>query len=423
MLVLYAGADRYLREGGRLGMVVTQTLFQTRGAGDGFRRFRLGDDGTALGVLRVDDLVDVQPFETAANWTATIVVEKGRSTEYPVPYVRWSRPEGAVPCPALPALRSQPLVAEPIDGARAQSPWFVRPADLSVGIDRLTGPSEYTAHLGANSGGANGVYWLRVLGRQGELVEVENLPSRGKQAVDPVRQCIEPDLLFPLIRWGDVERFEAGPSAWLLLAQDPESRRGIGDDTLRAECPQTFAYLERFESLLRHRAAYRRYQDGAPFYSMYNVGSYTVASHKVVWRRMDRMVRAAVVAPVEDPLVGRRPVICQETCALIATETAAEAHYLAALLNSAVIGFLVQAHNVRGGKGFGSPGMLEYLRLRRFCPQDRQHAELAALSLEAHTLDAAARGPIQQRINTVAAGLYGLSPEEARSLESLLTDT
>ncbi len=40
MLVLYAAADRYLRDGGRLGMVITQTLFQSKGAGDGFRRFQ-----------------------------------------------------------------------------------------------------------------------------------------------------------------------------------------------------------------------------------------------------------------------------------------------------------------------------------------------------------------------------------------------
>ncbi len=36
MLMLYAAADRYLKTGGRLGMVVTQTFFQTKGAGDGF---------------------------------------------------------------------------------------------------------------------------------------------------------------------------------------------------------------------------------------------------------------------------------------------------------------------------------------------------------------------------------------------------
>ena len=48
MLVLYAAADRYLGPAGRLGMVITQTLFQTKGAGDGFRRFRLGADGPPL---------------------------------------------------------------------------------------------------------------------------------------------------------------------------------------------------------------------------------------------------------------------------------------------------------------------------------------------------------------------------------------
>ena len=48
MLMLYAAADRYLKPSGRLAMVVTQTLFQTRGAGDGFRRFRLGGDGPWL---------------------------------------------------------------------------------------------------------------------------------------------------------------------------------------------------------------------------------------------------------------------------------------------------------------------------------------------------------------------------------------
>ena len=57
MLMLYAVADRHLKSGGRLGFVITQTLFQTKGAGDGFRRFRLGNEGEWLKVERVDDFV------------------------------------------------------------------------------------------------------------------------------------------------------------------------------------------------------------------------------------------------------------------------------------------------------------------------------------------------------------------------------
>ena len=95
MLMLYAAADRYLKPGGRLGMVITQTLFQTKGAGDGFRRFRFGSDGPPLGVLRVDDLAALRPFGNASNWTSTIVLQKGTATRYPVPYYVWGEGQGA----------------------------------------------------------------------------------------------------------------------------------------------------------------------------------------------------------------------------------------------------------------------------------------------------------------------------------------
>ena len=240
-LVLYAAADRYLRSGGRLGMVVTQTLFQTRGAGDGFRRFRLGNNGVPLKVLRVDDLVDVQPFDTASNWTATIALEKGSPTTYPVPYLRWAHQVGKSAVshsPAPPCLTCRQLEALPVDSERPQSPWLVRPAGLKVDIDRMTGPSDYTGHLGANTGGANGVYWLRLLDGQGTHVEVENLPGRGKQVLPHVRTLLEPDLLYPLVRWGDVKRYQTLPSVHLLLVQDPKTRRGIDESNFQKAYPR-----------------------------------------------------------------------------------------------------------------------------------------------------------------------------------------
>lgn len=427
MLVLYAGADRYLRHGGRLGMVVTQTLLQTRGAGDGFRRFRLGDDGLPLKVLRVDDLVAVQPFETASNWTATIALQKGTPTTYPVPYLRWKRQAGSKADPQTterPRLVSQTLEALPVDRKRLQSPWLLRPVDLGVDIDRLAGPSDYTAHLGANTGGANGVYWLRLLGREGSNVEVENLPARGKQILPEVRTLLEPELLYPLVRWSDVGRFQAVPSAFLLLAQDPATRRGIDEPRLQRDFPRIHTYLKRFETQLRRRAAYRRYQESAPFYSMYNVGEYSVAPYKTVWRRMDRVVRAAVLGPSHVPFLGNRPVLCQETCAMIATESAEEAHYLTALLNSSIVGFLVQAHNVCGGKGFGSPGMLEYLRLRQFDAENVDHEELAQLSLAAHQARAGGLDVrvIQQAIDKTTARIYQIDPSQARSLADFVEE-
>ncbi len=133
MLMLYAVADRYLKPGGRLGMVVTQTVFQTL-AGDGFRRFRLGRDGPPLRVLRVDDLTALRPFGDAANWTSTIVLEKGTATEYPVPYFQWTEEKGGRRKAGTAAQRwsgerrfRQEACVElrPIDPRKPTSPWLV----------------------------------------------------------------------------------------------------------------------------------------------------------------------------------------------------------------------------------------------------------------------------------------------------------
>jgi hypothetical protein len=275
------------------------------------------------------------------------------------------------------------------------------------------------AHLGANSGGANAVFWVEVLQRCGPAVRIRNLAAQGKRPVEAVETIIEPDLLYPLLRWGDVARYRAVPSAHLLLVQDPQTRRGIDHATLADRYPLTLAYLQRFQPLLASRAAYRRYQDGGPFYAMYDVGPYTLSAAKVVWRRMDRRTSAAVVETRDDPLLGPRPVVPQETCVLVACDSAVEAYYLCGLMNSAVVSFLVTAHSVRGGKGFGSPAMLDVLRLPRFDPQDPCHQELADCCHRAHQAfgDESSLAALQKRIDALAADLWGLTPADAEIIQ------
>ena len=395
----------------------------------------------------MNDLVDARPFADAANWTSTIVLEKGSETEYPVPYVKWTRVDcpnfrpsenGTIPFTlTIPAglsssaaqadpekhcwtsqqwhpsgaFSTREYAAEPIDPQRRNSPWFLRPPGLDVPLAELIGPSGYCAHLGANTGGASGVYWLELVRRADGGVLVRNKPSRSKHRTDAVTCVVEPELVYPLLCWADVGRYRATTSAHLLLAQDPDTRQGIDETVMRRRYPNALAYLSQFRRLLAGRAAYRRYQHRAAFYSMYNVGTYTVAPIKVVWRRMDRRINAAVVEPVDDPHLGLRAVVPQETCVLVAVETSEEANYLCGLLNSAVVNFLVTAHSVAGGKGFGTPSMLDYLRLARFDPGRAEHAALASASRRAHA--AAARGEdfteMQGEIDRLAARLWNLN--------------
>jgi hypothetical protein len=407
MLMLYAAADRYLAAGGRLGLVVPQSLLHSKGAGDGFRRLRLGDRGPWLRMLRVNDLAALRPFAGASHGACTVVLEKGSRTVYPVPYVRWSADRGR-----------ESLEAEPIDVDRPSSPWLVRPPGSAVDFRRLARRSEYDAHLGANTGGANGVYWVNIVDRCPAGVRIRNLAGCGHRRVRAVEQVIEGDQLYPLLRWSGIGRYRAVPSGYVLLVQDARTRRGLDPASMAAHYPQTLDYLGRFRRLLERRAAYRRYQRAGPWWSMYDVGTYTLSPVKVVWRRMDRRVRAAVATMVEDPWLGARPVVPQETCVLLAAADLEEAHYLCALLNSSVVDFLVRGHSVCGGKGFGTPSILDFAGLQRFQGDNPEHLALAACSRRAHEWTAAGKDcrVLEEQINVLAGRLWGLSAEDLSAI-------
>ncbi|MCX6276542.1 MAG: N-6 DNA methylase, partial [Bacteroidetes bacterium] len=63
ILMTYVSIDKYLKEYGKLCVVITQTIFKSAGGGEGFRRFRLGRNGIPIKVIHVDDMADLQPFD------------------------------------------------------------------------------------------------------------------------------------------------------------------------------------------------------------------------------------------------------------------------------------------------------------------------------------------------------------------------
>jgi hypothetical protein len=87
MLFSYAVIDRYLKEKGYFGFLITQTVFVSI-AGEGFRKFLL-PDGVPIKVLKVHDLVELLPFEGAQNRTSVFIIRKGEKTEFPIPYIKW----------------------------------------------------------------------------------------------------------------------------------------------------------------------------------------------------------------------------------------------------------------------------------------------------------------------------------------------
>ena len=422
MLMTYVAMDKFLQPKGKLGFVITQSLFKTAGAGQGFRRFRIGENGAPLGVVHVDDMVDLKPFEGASNRTAVMVIEKGRATRYPVPYTVWKRKKGALFSydstldDVKSATRLLDQKAEPVDPADPTSPWLTADKFALAAVKKVLGKSDYTAHAGAYTGGANGVYWVRILETRADgLVVVENITEGAKREVPQVTAVLEPDLLYPLLRGRDVARWRAEPSAHILMVQDPQTRRGIPEEDLKARYPKTWEYLNRFEQVLRERRS-RGVSDmlkqGAPFYTMFAVGDYTFAPWKVVWRYVASDFIVAVTGSREG-----KPVVPNEKLMLVPCETAEEAFYLGGVLNSSPLRFVVRAFFVETQI---APHVIGRLNIPKYDPADPGHRALAAASQEAHA--AAAQGDtdrlaaIEAQVDSLAAKLWGLTDRELASL-------
>jgi hypothetical protein len=367
-LILLANADHHLEPGGRLAMVVPQSLFKSTASARGLRRWQL-PDGTPLAVERVDDLSLLNPFPDHSVKTAVVHIKKSAPTIYPVRYRIWTR-KGHV----------EEHLAQPTDTDDPLSAW----THLERGATaKRSSKSEYVAHLGVNTGGMSGVYWFRKIREESpDHWHVINLGERGKKSIPSREVLLESRFLFPVLLGKDVRAWHAEPSAWILFVQDPDRRRGLQEGVLEREAPRTWEYLHQHEAQLRQRAAFKRYfqkvlpdgsrRDTGPFYSMFNVGPYTLAPFKVVWNRMGRRLSAAVVSQADGQLV-----LPQETHGFIGVESLAEADYLAALLNSAPVRQQVESNVVASSKSLATPRVIHQLGLVRFRSEDGLHAELA----------------------------------------------
>ncbi len=427
MLMTYVAVDRYLRRGGKLGFVLTQSLFKTSGAGQGFRRFLLPDK-TPFGPMVVEDMVELKPFEGATNRTAVAVFVKGSAVRYPVSYQYWKkRGEGRDSAIGFDTpyeevtkekITYKAWYAEPVDKEDRTSAWITARQKALHALQNVLGNSPYSAHAGSYSG-ANGIYWVEIIGtRPGGLAIVTNITEGNKRRVPDTQATVEFDLLYPLLRGRDVNRWIAIPSTHILITQDPVTRRGIAAEIMEREYPKAHSYLSKFEGILRSRAAFRRYfKETDPYWSMFNVSTFTFAPWKVVWREQASEFTAAVAGPFSN-----KPVIPDHKLMMVEASSREEAYYLCAVLNSTPTRFAVKAYTVQIQM---NTHILDNVAVPKFSPKKILHKKIAELSEVAHKTasegNTAEVKRIEEEIDHWVAKLWNLTDEQMveikRSLE------
>lgn len=418
MLMTMVALDRYLAPTGRLGFVITQTVFKTSGAGQGFRRFSI-DAETPIKIEHVDDMSTIQPFNDAKCRTAVILMRKGHPTSYPIPYTVWKRARKNKHlrhyyelASVLEKTQRLQHSAVPVDADDPTSAWITGTPQVLQTLQRVIGPAQYVAHEGINTGGANGVYWLEVLRQEPDgHLRVRNMADSSRRAMPTLEASLEPEMVYPMLRGRDVMRWSVNVRHHMLVVQNPDTRTGHDPEWLQTHAPQTYAYLKRFEDVLWARRSFRRYfGDTAPFYTMFGVGHYSFAPYKVVWRYIATEMTAAVVTTHHNKVI-----IPDHRLMLIDVESLDEAHFVAACLNNTVSRYIVAACTIATQM---STHILEKLPVPRYDAEHPLHHQLAMLSQAAHQA-AANQQPVdtlEDEIDQTVAALWQISATELQSI-------
>jgi len=472
MLFLARSFDRYLREGGELGFLITFTVFKTQ-AGASFRSFLARN--TRIHVIH--DLVTLMPFEGATNRTGAVVVEKvceldriregkcrvidelRRVNLNGVRNVVWVGDQIDPDTPledVLKATRHYEIVMIPLMPNDPSSPWMQITPNIANAVRRIIGESQhYEAYEGVNTA-LNQVYYVKVLGRAPDgMLIVTNPPESGqKKKVKQVEAKVEPDLVYPLIRGEDVKKWYVDyKDRYIilpLLLPSASEGNSISPSAMRTKYPNAYSYFIQFFNDLVNRGGepykskLKPYRDlpleeaeklAPPFYWVFNTGP-SLAPYKVVWGAIAGAITGKAVSfacAVVEPINGR-PVILDHSVILVPTETSDKAYYIAGILNSVVVRSIIASYTYELGQ---YTHIIDVIKIPKFDPSNDLHRRIAELSRRAHELARcvyASSKPgycagvnagdelrkVEGELDSAVARLYGLSEGELKEFRSLM---
>ena len=238
-------------------------------------------------------------------------------------------------------------------------------------MTRLIGQSEWAQGRKGITVDLNGIYFVSVtcVSEDSNLVQIETRPEAGKTNIGPKqRHWIEPDMLYPLLKGAsDFSACYVSPKDEL-YALVPNS--GItkeeydgAEAQIDADMPLLGSYFASFYELLSRRSTYRGRMPNAPYYAVYNVGSYTFAKWKVIWAEQKDFC-AAVVSTASVPSMGERVIVPDHKLFFVSFDDPEPAHFLCGILNTEKVKLFIESHVIKTQIG----NIFKHLSVPRYDP-------------------------------------------------------
>ena len=393
VLLTYVVMDNFLKDEGVLAFIINQNLLQAYGGGDGFRKFRI-KDSEPVKVLHVEDYVEVEPFLAlgASNKTAVIFLKKGEETVYPVAYNKWYKKQKGL-IDAEDTLESVSLKldylslkAKPIRNEQYNSAWMIaKEYELPI-FQKLVGSSKYIGRKGVDTS-ANGIYWVEKKGEVRGKIRVRNTPENSKKEIPEIECYLESKYLYPLVRGKDIKKWSYRCVYDIIIPYEDNMKTVLSKDKLKENSENLYKYFydqsfnkfsSDFINILINRGTFKKHYSNVciPEYVLYNIGEYTSAPYKVVWKALaSKGMEACVISEYKGKMI-----IPDHNNIMIPFENEKEAHYLCSVLNAKIIGQFIDSYI----SWFKSNHILENINIPKYDEKNGIHIALSELSMDAH---------------------------------------
>ncbi len=395
-IFFYVCSDVYLKDGGTIAFLI-KPMYQIP-SGRGFRNFnRVEKDvkieklKNPLGIFAVEELTKENPFGIR-NEVSLIFAEKGKKTEYPIVYKKWTGKR---------AHELNEYTATLSKEKDVLSTWFIYQGKKP--LDAL-GKFSYKIRTGVYHGFKEAFFDLDLLIDKGMFVQIRNCVGK--------MMDIEKTSIYPLIMSRHVKKWKLGDVddkryTYCILPQSYPGEKN--EDEMKRDTPKTWEWLNDFKKQLLERSLYQKMfsKNNSPFYSIYDLGDWD-SKYKVVWKSMGFYPKFVVVSSAKDDILGEKLILPEHVLYFIPSNSSDEAHYVCAILNSSIIEENLRALSSKSKSGL-SKTIVGKIKLDKFNPKNKTHRKLAKLSKKAHQLAEKneSLNEVQTKIDLFVEELYG----------------
>jgi hypothetical protein len=429
MAVTYVSLDHYLKDNGLTAFVLPQTFVKSIKGGEGFRKFKITRDELDIpfSIVETYDMLGINPFKgEASNRTSVYVFEKNRQMNYPMKdyYECYNSVSGDNIAfedtyeEVKKKIGYRKLSAQPIN-EDLRSPWLTVRHDIHVNLSKYLGKSPYKARKGIEPCGAKGIYLVDVIKKVGENIHIENLIERSRlkkaKEMGVFPGVVEKDLVYPMVGGRNIDKWGINSYLYMVVPHSNEGERiyrGIDEKELKTTYRKTYDWLFHFKSLLletRIRSGKFFDEKQYPFYRLDNVGPYTFKPFKVLWREQSREMTATVVSTHNDKFLGDKMIVTDSKVLYVSFDSLQEAHYLCGILNSRIIGEIIEAYTIDTQRGVD---IVKNINVPNFDPKNKYHSEISKLSISAHSYykseNKTGLSTTENKIENVVPKIFGL---------------